>query len=215
MTRYDDQKLFEEKLFKKKLKAKYKNLNFKGGFLQINYVYNKNLKSYEVLDVYPGSVGNWPDDVDMGKYMVDFDASPTDKNVWIEINDILISIKKEDSKKVLNLQNINDPDILPKFLGKIPRYTWLKLNFKRKTRQAKFVTKYQWHMVVNFDEYCSSTLLHFKDFFFPQKKSLYFDELPEDYFFQTNKALNKWKESLFEGYPDFNLKDYYEKNFKR
>ena len=27
MTSYDDQKLFEEKLFKKKPKAKYKNLN--------------------------------------------------------------------------------------------------------------------------------------------------------------------------------------------
>ena len=195
---------------KKKLKTEYKNLNLKGGFLSIDYKYSKELKAYKVLYVFPCIlIHPIPKRVDREKYSkkVHVYEDPNSKSVndhWIKRNDILSSIQKEGLKKSLNLENLEDPDVLYKFLGKIPRYTWLKINFKRKVSQNKYIKKFQWHMVQNFDEYCSSMRSKFKDFLFPNIKKM-FTELPIDKDTVTFFCVNKWKESLYKGNSDFNM----------
>ena len=193
---------------KKKLKREFKNLNLKGGFLSIDYEYSRELKSYNVLGVFPRLLTYpIPKKVDTDKYSKNVYQDPNSKSVddhWIKRKDILISIQKEGSKNSLNLENLDDPDTLPKFLGKIPRYTWLKVNFKRKVSQNKYIKKFQWHMVQNFDEYCSSMRSKFKDFLFPNIKKM-FTELPIDKTTVIYFCVNKWKESLYEGNSDFNM----------
>ena len=195
---------------KKKLKKEFKNLNLKGGFLSIDYEYSRELKSYKVLEVFPRILSSpIPKKVDTDKYSkkVHVYEDPNSTSVddhWIKRKDILISIQKEGSKNSLNLENLDDPDTLPKFLGKIPRYTWLKVNFKRKVSQKKYIKKFQWQMVQNFDEYCSSMRSKFKDFLFPNIKKM-FRDLPIDKETVIYFCVNKWKESLYEGNPDFNM----------
>ena len=193
---------------KKKLKNKFKNLNLKGAFLSIDYEYSRELKSYKVLEVFPSVYNSSrPKKVDIDKYSKNVYEDPNSTSIddhWIKRKDILISIQKEGSKNSLNLENIDDPDVLPKFLGKITRYTWLKVNFKRKAGQNKYIKKFQWRLVQNFDEYCSSMRSKFKDFLFPNIKK-HFSELLMDKDIAIIFSINKWIESLYEGNPDFNM----------
>jgi hypothetical protein len=197
---------------KKKLKKEFKNLNLKGGFLSIDYDYSRELKSYKVLEVFPRILSSpIPKKVDTDKYSkkvhVYEDPNSTSVNDhWIKRKDILISIQKEGFKNSLNLENLDDPDTLPKFLGKIPRYTWLKVNFKREVSKKKYIKKSQWHLVQNFDEYCSSMQSAFKDFLFPNiKKQKRLTVFPIDKDKVIHFCVNKWIESLYEGNPNFNM----------
>ena len=195
---------------KKKLKKKFKNLNLKGGFLSIDYEYSRELKSYKVLEVFPSVYSSFrPKKVDIDKYSKNVYKDPNSTSVndhWIKRKDILISIQKEGSKNSLNLENLDDPDTLPKFLGKISQYTWLKVNFKREVSQKKYIKKFEWYMVQNFDDYCSSMQSVFKDFLFPNiKKQKRLTLFPIDKETVIHFCVNKWKENLYEGNPDFNM----------
>jgi len=201
----------EEKLLNNKLKPKYKNLNIKGSFLPFEFKYDEKIKGYEIVSSCGGSSHFYPMPEDFDSHKYGFKSHDD----LIKSKDILISVEKENSNEVLNLQNINDPDLLYKFLGKTPRFIWIKVIFKRKKMDGNYLTKTQWYSTQNFDEFCSDLKGAFEVYFHGgSREDEVHEDYPEDIAQAARNALKKWKENLLEEYPDFDLANYYNTHVK-